>query len=542
MIETTCNSTLEMLRIEPGTESLIVGPLTFHDLALIVSGGCAIIAIFLSVYLAFMHAINYTKPNEQRHIIRILFMVPVYSVSCFLQVYYYYHAVYFQVLSDCYEAFAIASFFALMCSYVGPDLHEQKEFFRNMYPIKKWVWPVNWFAACCGGQRGPWRTPKSGLTWFNINWIGIYHYCVIRVAMTIIAVVTQYFERYCESSNSPAFAHIWILAINCVAVFIAMYCVIQCYVQLKEPLDEHRPFLKVLAIKLVVFFAFWQVTAISVATSERFKIFEPNSIIAYPDIKVSIPAMLLCVEMVIFSILHFWAYPYSPYVPGAKTTYYPHPDSRKADLLPARENPHSPPSGGPLGVWAFLHAANTWDYVKAFGRGIRWLFFGVRNRKNDPSYKNRNMSSLDLDNLAAKGDLQPARSTEHLPIADQFRRSKFGLPVANGEGDAQMANEDENTGLISHAQPNPTSARYSRNLTSPRAPPSPYEDGAYSHSPSPYRDIAASPLPSPYTPHARSPVRSPVEPSRRIERQQSDDWDPIQPRNPRAPQGYGEAV
>ena len=137
-------------------------------------------------------------------------MVPVYSVSCFLQVYYYYHAVYFQVISDCYEAFAIASFFALLCSYVGPDLHEQKEFFRNMYPIKKWVWPVNWFAACCGGQRGPWRTPKSGLTWFNINWIGIYHYCVVRVAMTVTAVVTQYFDRYCESSNSPAFAHIWV--------------------------------------------------------------------------------------------------------------------------------------------------------------------------------------------------------------------------------------------------------------------------------------------------------------------------------------------
>jgi hypothetical protein len=52
--------------VEPGTEDLIVGPLTFHDLALIISGGCAIIAIFLSLYLAFMHAINYTKPNEQR--------------------------------------------------------------------------------------------------------------------------------------------------------------------------------------------------------------------------------------------------------------------------------------------------------------------------------------------------------------------------------------------------------------------------------------------------------------------------------------------
>lgn len=137
-------------------------------------------------------------------------MVPIYATSAFLCIWYYWHAVYFQVLSDCYEAFAIASFFALMCHYVAPDLHEQKEFFRNMRPIKDWVWPVNWFARCCGGDRGPWRTPTSGLTWFNIVWIGVYHYCFIRVAMTITAVVTQYFERYCESSNSPIFAHIWV--------------------------------------------------------------------------------------------------------------------------------------------------------------------------------------------------------------------------------------------------------------------------------------------------------------------------------------------
>lgn len=137
-------------------------------------------------------------------------MVPVYATSAFLCIYYYWHAVYFQVISDCYEAFAIASFFALLCHYVAPDLHEQKEFFRHMRPIKAWVWPVNWFAKACGGSRGPWRTPQSGLTWFNIIWIGIYHYCFIRVAMTITAVVTQYFEKYCESSNSPVFAHIWV--------------------------------------------------------------------------------------------------------------------------------------------------------------------------------------------------------------------------------------------------------------------------------------------------------------------------------------------
>ncbi|KAH9887842.1 DUF300-domain-containing protein [Xylariomycetidae sp. FL2044] len=460
----TCNSTLEELRI--GSEEAIAGPLTFHQLALIIGGGCACIAYIVSFYLMWQHALNYTKPREQRHIIRILFMVPIYATSAFLCIWYYWHAVYFQVISDCYEAFAIASFFALMCHYIAPDLHDQKEYFREMHPIKAWVWPLNWFAKCCGGDRGPWRTPKSGLTWFNIIWIGIYHYCFIRVAMTITAVVTQYFDRYCESSNSPVFAHIWVIAIECLAVTIAMYCLIQFYVQLKEPLAEHSPFMKVLAIKLVIFLSFWQTIAISVGTS-TLHIVNPSAVLAYPDLKVGIPSLLLCVEMALFAILHLWAFPYSPYVPSAKTTYYPVPNPSLG--LSPRENEHGAKMGGPAGLKAFADALNPWDIIKAFGRGMRWLFVGVRVRHNDPSYqaKLHDDTSYPMDSYGA-GRSPGAKSTDHLPIANQFRRSQFGIQAMTSK-----RVPDESAGLIANAQPNPGSH--------PRRQPSPYLDARESH-------------------------------------------------------------
>ncbi|KAI8220580.1 hypothetical protein K4K55_011490 [Colletotrichum sp. SAR 10_96] len=475
----TCNSTLEDMRILPGSEILIAGPLTFHDLALVIAGSCTIIAISLSLYLVFMHANNYTKPREQRQIIRILFMVPVYAASSFLQLYYYWHAVYFQVMSDCYEAFAIASFFSLMCHYLAPDLHTQKEYFRNLHPIKPWVWPLNWFAKCCGGDRGPWRTPKSGLTWFNVNWIGIYHYVFIRVAMTVTAVVSQYFHRYCESSNNPVFAHIWVISINCVAVTIAMYCVVQFYVQMREALAPHSPFLKVLAIKLVVFFSFWQVTCISVATS-TLDLVHPNEVLAYPDIKVGIPALLLCFEMALFALLHLWAFPWRPYAPGAKPTFYPTPDSRDPNAHP-RENEHGPPSGGWLGFGAIGNALNLWDFVKAFGRGMRWLLCGVKRRKEDPSYKTA--ASLDMDDLD-KGDTSYARpgakSTDHLPIATEFRRSTYLQPSRPPPRPARADNESDS--LIAHAQPHASEMsppqRPARPV-SPMSPISPYQDKSY---------------------------------------------------------------
>jgi len=142
-------------------------------------------------------------------IIRILFMIPVYAIASFFSFWFYWHAIYFTVIYECYEAFAIASFFALLCHYIAPDLHEQKEYFRSIEP-KPWVWPLSWAKKCCGGERGCWRTPRSGLTWFNIIWTGVYQYCFIRVSMTVTAVITQYFGKYCESSNSPVFGHIWV--------------------------------------------------------------------------------------------------------------------------------------------------------------------------------------------------------------------------------------------------------------------------------------------------------------------------------------------
>ena len=155
-------------------------------------------------------------------------MVPVYATASFLSFWFYWHAIYFQVISDCYEAFTIASFFALLCHYIAPNLHDQKEYFRSIQP-RGWVWPLTWMRKCCCGDRGPWRTPRSGLTWFNIIWLGIYQYCFIRVTMTITAVVTQYFGRYCESSNSPVFAHIWVRKASHLSLFVLIRATGTCH-------------------------------------------------------------------------------------------------------------------------------------------------------------------------------------------------------------------------------------------------------------------------------------------------------------------------
>jgi hypothetical protein len=225
-----------------------------------------------------------------------------------------------------------------------------------------------------------------------------------------------------------------------------MYCVIQFYYQLRVDLAPHRPFLKVCAIKLVIFLSFWQNFMISILTSATFNVVKPTAKIAYPDLKVGIPSLLICIEMALFAVLHLFAFPWAPYRKGAEATEYP--------LSPTSSlNKPGMNQGGFLGTRALMDAMNPWDLVKGFARGMRWLFVGIKNRENDSSYK---PSSFDINNPSNENDLtlestgaDPSYKGEQgLPIADQFRRSKFGLPSSNKV-------DDEGAGLIAHAQPNP---------------------------------------------------------------------------------------
>lgn len=163
----SCDTTLEDSAI---VEEALWKGFTFHHFGLFLSAIFGLISVLVSLWLIAMHATHYLRPSEQKQTIRILFMIPVYSIVSFLSYKFYQKAVYFEVLRDCYEAFAISSFFTLLCHYIAPNLHEQKEYFRTIQP-KNWFLGVFWMQKCTGGEtKGPFRKPRSGLTWFNVRY------------------------------------------------------------------------------------------------------------------------------------------------------------------------------------------------------------------------------------------------------------------------------------------------------------------------------------------------------------------------------------
>jgi hypothetical protein len=212
------------------------------------------------------------------------------------------------------------------------------------------------------------------------------------------------------------------------SVTIAMYCVVQFYIQLKEDLAPHRPFLKVLCIKLVIFFCFWQSWIISLLTAEGGPL-KATDQIAGPDLRIGIPSMLTCVEMAIFAILHLFAFPWKPY------------DLKNQSPLDTTIDGYSvqPKNYASGPARALLDALNPWDIIKACGRGFRWLFYGSRHRTKDSSYQTK------LEPVATNPSYSgPTLAGNGEPVNAPTAAKKY-------EGFA----DSDTTGLLSDAQANP---------------------------------------------------------------------------------------
>ncbi|XP_009945397.1 PREDICTED: transmembrane protein 184A, partial [Leptosomus discolor] len=92
--------------------------------AQVISGIFVWSALIVTFHQIYTHLKNYTVPKEQRYIIRILFIVPIYAFDSWLSLlllgsHQYY--VYFDSVRDCYEAFVIYSFLSLCFEYLGGE-------------------------------------------------------------------------------------------------------------------------------------------------------------------------------------------------------------------------------------------------------------------------------------------------------------------------------------------------------------------------------------------------------------------------------------
>ncbi|KAI8843109.1 organic solute transporter Ostalpha-domain-containing protein, partial [Chytridium lagenaria] len=93
----------------------------------VLSGFFALFAVTTSTTLMTLHLRHWTRPQVQRHILRILFIVPSYAICAFVAYKYSWLAVFVNVYRDCYEGFTVYAFFSLCLVYLGHGRESARE-------------------------------------------------------------------------------------------------------------------------------------------------------------------------------------------------------------------------------------------------------------------------------------------------------------------------------------------------------------------------------------------------------------------------------
>ncbi|XP_052252275.1 transmembrane protein 184C-like [Dreissena polymorpha] len=273
-----------------------------HIKAWFTGGVFVLMTVPISVYEIILHVINYTQPNLQKYIIRILWMVPIYALNAWFGLRFSVAAIYLDTIRECYEAYVIYNFMAYLLSFLW-TVHPQLEIALSKTKQQKHIFPF-----CC---LPVW--PMGSKMLQNAKH-GVLQYTVVRPITTFIALICEISGVYHEGEFSPKSGWLYVTILNNVSQIWAMYCLVLFYKATKEMLAPIKPIPKFLCVKFVVFFSFWQ--SVVIAAFGKFGLIQESQFYDY-DVNQLAAAMqdfCICIEMFIAAIMHYFAFSHEPFV------------------------------------------------------------------------------------------------------------------------------------------------------------------------------------------------------------------------------------
>ncbi|KAG2466096.1 T184C protein, partial [Polypterus senegalus] len=127
-----------------------------HTKAWFIAGIFVFMTIPISLWGILQHLVHYTQPELQKPIIRILWMVPIYSLDSWIALKYPNIAIYVDTCRECYEAYVIYNFMIFLLNYLSnqyPSLIlmlEAKEQQRHLPPLCCCPsWPMGEICQLC---------------------------------------------------------------------------------------------------------------------------------------------------------------------------------------------------------------------------------------------------------------------------------------------------------------------------------------------------------------------------------------------------------
>ncbi|KAF6167659.1 hypothetical protein GIB67_031242, partial [Kingdonia uniflora] len=277
------------------------------QITLLGTAGCVMLSMHFTVQLLSQHLFYWKNPKEQKAIVIIILMAPLYAIVSFVGLLDFMGSATFfmflESIKECYEALVIAKFLSLMYSYLNisisgnrvPDEIKGREIHHSF--------PMTLFQPHTVHLDH--RVLKQLKSW-------TWQFVIIRPICSVLMILLQLLNLY------PSWVSWTFTMILNISVSLALYSLVVFYHVFAKELEPHKPLSKFLCIKGIVFFCFWQglvlelLVAVGVIRSHHFWLDVEHIQEAYQNI-------LVCLEMVIFSVLQQYAYHVSPYMGDVAT-------------------------------------------------------------------------------------------------------------------------------------------------------------------------------------------------------------------------------
>ncbi|VDO08893.1 unnamed protein product, partial [Rodentolepis nana] len=269
------------------------------------AGVMAFTSIIITCHQIYLHLVNYTTPREQRWIVRILFLVPLYAFQSWFSLMFLRHQdsyIYLDTIRDCYEAFVIYSFLSLCYEYLGGESCIMAE-------IRGKEIPYSWFFCtfCFSGQV------------FTMGFLRFFkqatlQFCLVKPLMAIAIIIMQALGVYKHGIWSVSNGYFYTTIIYNISAFLAFYALVLFYLATSSILRPFDPIIKFAVVKSIVFLSFWQGVILAILEKAAILPALPHSNAG--TVAAGIQNFLICIEMVAAAIALRYAFPYKLYAIG----------------------------------------------------------------------------------------------------------------------------------------------------------------------------------------------------------------------------------
>lgn len=275
---------------------------SFAKWVVILAGVSALIACIATVISILLQAKNYRKPLLQRHVIRILVLVPIFSIASWASLTSLRVAFWVDPVRDIYEAFTIYTFFQVLVNFLGGE--RSLIIMMHGRPPVSHPWPMNHVFA-----KVDISDPHSFLQIKR----GILQYAWLKPILALTTIICKATGTFREGVMAVNSGYMWTSLIYNISIFWSLYDLALFWVCMTHDLQPFRPMPKFLCIKGIIFASWWQGFFLSILVWLGAIPSIDGTGYNADNLAAAIQDALICFEMPFFAVAQWYAFSWKDY-------------------------------------------------------------------------------------------------------------------------------------------------------------------------------------------------------------------------------------